>query len=38
LSAGVLAVRQSGLDQELGHEAERAGIERTLGWDGLHEG
>ena len=38
LRAGLLAVRQSGLDQELCHEAERAGIECALGGNGLHDG
>jgi hypothetical protein len=31
-------VRQSGLDQELCHEAERASIEGALGGNGLQEG
>jgi len=38
LCAELLTVRQSGLDQELGHEAERAGIDGTLGGNGLHDG
>ena len=38
LCAGLLAVRKSGLDQELCHEAERAGIEGALGGNGLHDG
>ena len=38
LSAGLLAVRKSGLDQKLGHEAERAGIYGALGRNGLHDG
>ena len=38
LCAGLLAVRQSGLDQELCHEAERAGIEGALGGKDLHDG
>ena len=37
LSAGLLAVRQSGLDKELCHEAERAGIEGALAGNGLHD-
>jgi len=38
LRAGLLAVRQSGLDQELCHEAERAGIEGALRGNRLQEG
>ena len=38
LCAGLLAVRKSGLDQELCHEAERAGIDGALGGNGLHDG
>jgi len=34
----LLAVRQSGLDQELCHEAERAGIEGALRGNRLQEG
>jgi hypothetical protein len=30
-------VWQSGLDQKLCHEAERAGIEGALSWNSLHE-
>ena len=37
LCAGLLSVRKSGLDQELCHEPERAGIECALCADGLHE-
>ena len=38
LSTGLLAVRQSRLDKELCHEAERAGIDGALGGNGLHDG
>jgi hypothetical protein len=38
LCAELLTVRKSGLDQELCHEAECAGIEGALRWNGLHDG
>jgi len=38
LCAGLLPVRQSGLDQELCHEAERAGIEGALRGNRLQVG
>ena len=37
LCAGLFAVRKSGLNKELCHEAKSAGIEGALGPDGLHE-
>ena len=38
LSAGLLTVRQSGLDKKLCHEAESAGIDGALAGKGLHDG
>ena len=38
LRAGLLAVRKRSLDQELCHEAERAGIEGALGGNDLRDG
>ena len=38
LRAGLLAVRKRSLDQELRHEAERAGIEGALGGNDLRDG
>ncbi len=38
LRAGLLAVRKRGLDKELCHEAESAGIDGALGGAGLHDG
>ena len=38
LRAELLAVRKRSLDQELCHEAERAGIEGALGGNDLHNG
>ena len=38
LRAGLLAVRKRSLDQELCHEAERAGIEGALGGNDLCDG
>ena len=38
LRAGLLAVRKRRLDQELCHEAERAGIEGALGRNDLRDG
>jgi hypothetical protein len=31
-------VREGGLDKELCHESERAGIKGALGGNGLHDG
>jgi len=38
LGAGLFAVRKRSLDQELRHEAERAGIEGALGGNDLNDG